>query len=182
MVRFPKDQYDRFWESWVFYNNTFPWVNMSSNGKVAALPNIDTFGLPQDILGNASTINGNYSWLNITIGASNSLATDLELLPVFHFVELGNNGSKRIFDIYNVDEPKPLFTNFRPPDFLSSMFNNWFLHKGRRATFQLRKTADSQLPPLINAYEVYSRVQVENFTTASSDGTSIGFTITHSNL
>lgn len=182
MVRFPTDQYDRFWESWASYNNSFPWVNnMSRNGKVT-LPNIDTFGLPPAILGNASTIDGNYSWLNITVGTSSSLGRDLELLPVFHFVELGNYSSKRIFDIYNVDEPKPLFTNFRPPDFLSSMFNNWFLHKGRRATFQLRKTADSQLPPLINAYEVYSRVQVENFTTASSDGTSIGFTITHSNL
>uniref|UniRef100_A0A0D9Y9N1 non-specific serine/threonine protein kinase n=1 Tax=Oryza glumipatula TaxID=40148 RepID=A0A0D9Y9N1_9ORYZ len=172
ITRFPKDQYDRFWESWVFPKNTFPWVNMSSNGKVAALPNIDTFGLPQDILGSASTINGNYSWLNISVSGSNSLATDLELLPVFHFVELGNNGSKRIFDIYNVDEPQEpqaLFSNFSPPSFLSSMFHNWFLRKGRRAYFQLRKTPDSQLPPLINAYEVYSRVQVENFTTASSD-------------
>uniref|UniRef100_A0A0E0C9A7 non-specific serine/threonine protein kinase n=1 Tax=Oryza meridionalis TaxID=40149 RepID=A0A0E0C9A7_9ORYZ len=169
ITRFPTDQYDRFWEGWVFTMHTFPWVNKSSNGKVAELPNIDTFGLPPAILGSASTINGNYSWLNINVSASNSLATDLELLPVFHFVELGNNGSKRIFDIYNVDEPQALFSNFSPPSFLNSMFHNWFLRKGSRAYFQLRKTPDSQLPPLINAYEVYSRVQVENFTTASSD-------------
>uniref|UniRef100_A0A0D3EVA2 non-specific serine/threonine protein kinase n=1 Tax=Oryza barthii TaxID=65489 RepID=A0A0D3EVA2_9ORYZ len=157
ITRFPTDQYDRFWESWASYNNSFPWVNnMSSNGKVT-LPNIDTFGLPPAILGNASTIDGNYSWLSITVRASSSLGTDLELLPVFHFVELGNYSSKRIFDIYNVDEPKPLFTNFRPPDFLSSMFNNCF---GRPQTHSYH---------LLLTHEVHSRVQVENFTTASSD-------------
>uniref|UniRef100_J3L540 Protein kinase domain-containing protein n=1 Tax=Oryza brachyantha TaxID=4533 RepID=J3L540_ORYBR len=166
ITRFPTDPYDRFWQSWANYS--YPWSNMSNIINVTALPNIDIFGLPPAILGNASTIIDRYSWLNITVRSSHYLTTELELLPVFHFLELGNNGSRRTFDIYNVDEQQPLFSNFTPPAFLSSMFRNWFLHKGRRAYFQLRSTPNSQLPPLINAYEVYSRVQM-NVTTASSD-------------
>uniref|UniRef100_A0A0D9V6Y9 non-specific serine/threonine protein kinase n=1 Tax=Leersia perrieri TaxID=77586 RepID=A0A0D9V6Y9_9ORYZ len=168
ITRFPTDTYDRFWESWAFYNNSYPWVNMHSDVNVTALPNIDIFGLPPAILGNGSTIDGKYSSLNISVRAREYLATELELLPVFHFVELGNN-SRRTFNICNVDEQEPLFSNFTPPAFLSSMFHNWFLPKGRRAHFELRKTPNSQLPPLINAYEVYSRVKMENLTTASGD-------------
>jgi hypothetical protein len=50
------------------------------------------------------------------------------------------------------------------------MYKSWqFVQKGD-AFFSLNKTAGSSLPPLINAFEAYSLLRMENLTTDSDDG------------
>lgn len=164
--RFPVDPYDRFWEK--FGNYSYPWVNLTSKNKQIPPPGYDYCSVPSAILQKASTIEKNFSWLNISIKANSNLdSKSMQLLPVFHFAELGANGARRTFDIFNSDDL--LYPNLTPTNPMTT-FNNSFLRNGSQTYFVLRKASGSELPPLINAFELYSRVWMIAFTTASSDG------------
>ncbi|XBI66261.1 hypothetical protein VPH35_045882 [Triticum aestivum] len=75
---------------------------------------------------------------------------------------------QRSFDIYNAGDV--LHRGFSPSRLqASSLYNSGqFLYNGD-AVYTLNKTRGSSLPPLINAFEVYSLLRKENFTTDSED-------------
>ncbi|KAG8055043.1 hypothetical protein GUJ93_ZPchr0001g30539 [Zizania palustris] len=174
ITRYPVDNYDRFWESWSVGHSSYAWLNLSTTREVRSLPGDDKFQVPSEILQKASTINSSISCLNITVSARNNLLgfRPLELLPIFHFAELddnNNNSTKRVFDIYSENEL--LF-----PDFIPSLFwaeskhqDGQFLGRNVSTIFSLCKLPTSELSPLINAFEVYSLVRMDNHTTASND-------------
>lgn len=143
---------------------------MSTNQDVRRLPGNDDFQVPTPILQKASTISSNYSWFNISVKATDNIDyRSLELLPIFHFAEIDGNSPNRTFDIYN--DENLMFSNYTPPRFLvDSTYNNSQFLRKKGAFFTLRKTPNSELPPLINAYEVYSLVRMDNLTTSSDDG------------
>ncbi|XP_006644880.1 probable LRR receptor-like serine/threonine-protein kinase At1g51810 [Oryza brachyantha] len=167
ITRYPHDSVDRFWEAAKRYS--FPWLNLTTAQKVNRLPGNDDFQVPSEILQKASTINRNFSWLNISVRASDNIDyRSLELLPIFHFAEIDGNSPNRTFDIY--DDDNLLFSNYTPPPFrVDSTYNSSRFLRKKGVLFTLRKTASSDLPPLINAYEVYSLVRMENSTTSSDD-------------
>ncbi|KAL5227886.1 hypothetical protein ABZP36_016151 [Zizania latifolia] len=169
ITRYPVDKYDRFWESW--YNSSYPWLHLSTTREVRSLPGDDKFQVPSEILQKASTINSNVNLLYITVKAGNRLldSRDLKLLPIFYFAEL--NTSRNMIRLFNIwSDGEQLFANFSPSLLqVDSMYQNGRFLQNINTTFTLRKQPTSQLPPLINAFEVYSLVQMDNFTTDSND-------------
>ncbi|KAL5229354.1 hypothetical protein ABZP36_017619 [Zizania latifolia] len=170
ITRYPVDNYDRFWESWSSHNNSYPWVSLNTTRNVSTVPGDQSFQVPSKILQKASTIESNFSWLYITVKASDNLRGfgPPELLPIFHFAELDSNAStNRTFDIYSDNEL--LFPNFKAVNWVVSMHDNGRFLRNVSTGFTLRKLPTSKLPPLINAFEVYSLVRMDNHTTASND-------------
>ncbi|KAF0892076.1 hypothetical protein E2562_013471 [Oryza meyeriana var. granulata] len=167
ITRYPADPVDRFWEAAQRYS--FPWRNMTTNQDVRRLPGNDYLQVPTAILQKASTISSNYSELNISVYASSNLDfRSLELLPIFHFAEIDGNSPNRTFDIYS--DGNLLFDNYTPPLFIvDSMYHGGQFLRKKGANFTLRKTPSSELPPLINAFEVYSLVRTDNLTTSSDN-------------
>ncbi|CAM0870429.1 unnamed protein product [Alopecurus aequalis] len=175
ITRYPTDDYDRFWESYsaTIDNYNYPYISLNTSNEVKSLPGNEAFNVPLAILQNATTIDANYSDMSIdvTLGPNKEAKKDaksLELIPIFHFAEINGSNPNRRFDIYSREGV--LFSDFSPSRFqVDSMYKNGqFLQKGD-AFFLLNKTAGSTLPPLINAFEVYSLVLMENLTTDSDD-------------
>ncbi|XP_048564918.1 senescence-induced receptor-like serine/threonine-protein kinase [Triticum urartu] len=169
ITRYPLDPYDRFWEGWSFSYNTYPWMTLNTSSPVRRLPGDNTFQVPEGILQQASTLDTNYSFFEINVAVGPNLdPTNLQLLPIFHFAEVVDNNPNRSFNIYSGDEM--LFPDFSPSrSQVDSMHQNGrFLHNPA-ASFLLNKTNNSVLPPLINAFELYSLVRMDNLTTDSKD-------------
>jgi hypothetical protein len=153
---------------------------MTTNQDVTKLPGNDDFQVPMPILQKASTISSNFSEFNVSVifpdnmknidNINNIDYRSLELLPIFHFADIGGNNQNRTFDIYN--DGNLMFPNYIPPLFRaeSTYQSGKFLRK-RGLNFTLRKTPSSELQPLINAFEVYSLVHTDNLTTSPDDGT-----------
>uniref|UniRef100_A0ACD5VVY8 Uncharacterized protein n=1 Tax=Avena sativa TaxID=4498 RepID=A0ACD5VVY8_AVESA len=167
ITRYPTDNYDRFWESWA--STSYPWINLNTGNKVNSLPGSDAFSVPSAIFQKASTLDSNYSFISINVAAgSNKDTKNLQLLPIFHFAEINGNNPNRRFDIYSSGEL--LFPDFSPSRFqVDSMHQNGRFLYNPSASFLLNKTRSSTLPPLINAFELYSLVRMDNLTTDSND-------------
>ncbi|VAH65164.1 unnamed protein product [Triticum turgidum subsp. durum] len=167
ITRYPLDPYDRFWEAWSY--TTYPWISLNTSTQVRRLPGDNTFQVPEGILKQASTLDTNYSFLeiNVTVGP-NLDAKNLQLLPIFHFAEINISNQNRRFNIYSDNDL--LFPDFSPSRFQADSMheNGRFLHNPA-AIFLLNKTHSSRLPPLINAFEVYSLVRMDNLTTDADD-------------
>ncbi|KAM0833648.1 hypothetical protein ACQ4PT_064129 [Festuca glaucescens] len=170
ITRYPTDSYDRFWESWsLTVPYSYPWISLNTTNKVESIPGSDDFNVPLAIMQNASTLDTNYSFMAVAVAMSPNLdAQSLQLLPIFHFAEINGSNPNRRFDIYSAEDM--LFRDFSPSRFqVDSMYKGGeFLHNAY-AYFSLNKTANSSLPPSINAFEVYSLVRMENLTTDSND-------------
>ncbi|CAM0870410.1 unnamed protein product [Alopecurus aequalis] len=183
ITRYPTDSYDRIWESWSSVVDYFPpWVSLNTTKKVKSLPGNDAFNVPLAIMQKATSQERNYSYISIDVATSPNIdAKSLQLLPIFHFAEINGSNPNRRFDIYSAEDM--LFQDFSPSRFqVDSMYKNGqFLQKGD-AFFALNKTAKSSLPPLINAFEVYSLVRMENLTTDSDDVKYMKEIKTHYNL
>ncbi|KAM3333214.1 hypothetical protein ACQJBY_028370 [Aegilops geniculata] len=169
LTRYPLDPYDRFWEAWSFFYNTYPWMTLNTSGQVRSLPGDNAFQVPEGILQGATTLDTNYSFFQINVGVGSNLdAKNLQLLPIFHFAEINSSNPSRRFDIYSDNEL--LFPDFTPSRFqVDSMHQSGRFLYNPTATFLLNKTRRSRLPPLINAFEVYSLVRMDNLTTDSDD-------------
>lgn len=143
---------------------------MNTNTTVNRLPSIDGFQVPQVILQHATTLDTNYSFFDIDVAADGNLAAkSLELLPIFHFAEIASDSANRTFNVYSAGEL--LFPNLSPlPMRLESMYPVDRFLRASNTSFILRKVLSSRLPPLINAFEGYSLVRMDNFTTSSDDG------------
>ncbi|CAM0878353.1 unnamed protein product [Alopecurus aequalis] len=173
ITRYPVDMYDRFWQSWsLSFDYPYPWISLKTSNELLSVPGNDNFNVPSAIFQQASTLDTNYSLIRIAIAdvkvqGPNLDARNLELLPIFHFAEINASDPNRKFDIYSAGEL--LFSNFSPSLFQVSMYKRGqFLHNAL-AYFSLNKTSSSSLPPLINAFEVYALIRMENFTTDSDD-------------
>jgi serine/threonine protein kinase len=167
ITRYPLDPYDRFWEAWSL--STYPWMTLSTTTPVRRLPGDNAFQVPEGILQQATTLDTNYSFLEIQVGVGPNLdPKKLQLLPIFHFAEINISNQNRMFDIYSNNDL--LFSGFSPSRFQAdSMHENGRFLRNPAATFRLNKTRSSRLPPLINAFEVYSLVRMDNLTTDSDD-------------
>jgi len=169
ITRYPLDPYDRFWEAWSFTYNTYPWITLNTTTPVRRLPGDNAFQVPEGILQQASTLDKNYSFLEINVAGGDNLdPKNLQLLPIFHFAEINISNQNRRFDIYSNNDL--LFPDFSPSRFQAdSMHENGRFLRNPAAIFLLNKTRSSRLPPLINAFEVYSLVRMDNLTTDSDD-------------
>uniref|UniRef100_A0A8I7BAI5 non-specific serine/threonine protein kinase n=1 Tax=Hordeum vulgare subsp. vulgare TaxID=112509 RepID=A0A8I7BAI5_HORVV len=169
VTRYPVDPYDQFWEAWSFASNTYPWINVSTSNQVEILPGDDYFNVPVAIFQKATTLDTNYSIMSLNVAQGQNLDPEsVRLLPIFHFAEINDNNPNRSFDIYNSGDV--LHRGFSPSRLqANSLYDSGqFLYNGN-AEYTLNKTRSSRLPPLINAFEVYSLIRMENFTTEPED-------------
>ncbi|VAH65172.1 unnamed protein product [Triticum turgidum subsp. durum] len=169
ITRYPLDPYDRFWEGWSFSYNAYPWIALNTSNQVRPLPGDKAFQVPEGILRRASTLDANFSFFEINVTVGPNLDTkNLQLLPIFHFAEINSSNPSRRFDIYSDNDL--LFSDFSPSRFqVDSMHQNGRFLNNPAAIFRLNRTRRSRLPPLINAFEVYSLVRMDNLTTDSDD-------------
>ncbi|KAM0847534.1 hypothetical protein ACQ4PT_054950 [Festuca glaucescens] len=164
------DPYDRFWQSWsLSINYSYPWISLYTNKSIIS-PDNGAFSLPSGILQEASTLDTNYSFITLPMAQGRNLDTNKRqlFLPIFHFAEINASNPNRRFDIY-INNVR-MFSDFSPSQFQveSKYYSRQFMHDAY--TFiSLNKTASSSLPPLINAFEVYSLVPLENLTTDFDD-------------
>jgi hypothetical protein len=137
----------------------------------------DSFNVPLAIMQKATTVRANGSVLGGAVAQDPNLdGSNLQILPIFHFAEINKTNPNRRFNIYNNDVL--MLSNFSPPPFqVESVYNSGQFHKNAFVFFRLNKTASSSLPPLINAFEAYSLVQMENLTTNFDDGKSYVYTV-----
>jgi hypothetical protein len=143
---------------------------LNTNNNLSSLPGNTVSNVPPAILQNASTLDTNQSFIKIAVAQGPNLnANNLQLLPICHFAEINQSNPNRRFNIYINDVQ--MFSNFSPSGFrVDSLYKNGQFMQNGYTYISLNKTANSSLPPLINAFELYSLVPMDNLTTDSDDG------------
>ncbi|XP_042405859.1 probable LRR receptor-like serine/threonine-protein kinase At1g05700 [Zingiber officinale] len=158
-VRYPKDKYDRIWQP------TPPdprWRNISTNFTVENFEQ-DEFEAPTAVMQTAFTParffdrEMRFSWDYLE--GTNKFFANL------HFAELAINRSRQ-FNIFMNGEL--WYGPYEPPYLMSDAVYSVFPMEDQASyNFRLTATGNSSLPPLINAVEVYSPMQIEDTTNAN---------------
>ncbi|URD97131.1 receptor-like serine threonine-protein kinase [Musa troglodytarum] len=150
-VRFPDDPYDRVWSPYMDPS----WSTLSSTLEVNNSGNM--FEPPSAVMQSAVTpASGSqlaFSW--------DSVSPDDELYAVLHFAELQKltGNSTRVFNITRNGDPR--FQWYTPPYLSADGIHSTVPFEGySRYEYVLNATSDSTLPPIINAFEVYSLMQL----------------------
>ncbi|KAK1627317.1 hypothetical protein QYE76_001632 [Lolium multiflorum] len=166
--RYPFDPYDRIWQS---YGDVASWTNITTAESV----NVSNsgFNAPSAVLQSAATpVNGtqlDFSWS--TDPSINNDDRSTSYLLLLYFAELQRLPSKalRKFDILVASwsgsrsySPKYLF-----PEVVERMV----VQGSGQLTVSLVATPDATLPPIVNAFEVYSVRQMTELATGNEDGT-----------
>ncbi|GJM89506.1 hypothetical protein PR202_ga05707 [Eleusine coracana subsp. coracana] len=168
-VRYPDDPHDRIWVPW-----TEPsiWDSLSVNNRVTV--SNDIFEQPSKVMQTAITPrnaskNIEFFW--------DPRPDRQHLTPRYaanmHFAELLSGNAVRQFDIYvNGDDPW-----YRGLYLSKSYLRSITIHNGERPyaiahryNISINATANSTLPPMINAIEVFSIITTTNAGTDAVDG------------
>ncbi|RWW68487.1 hypothetical protein BHE74_00023987, partial [Ensete ventricosum] len=169
---FPADPYDRIWSSFMDPS----WSTLSSSSNVNN--SLNMFEPPSAVMQTAVTpASGSqlvFSW--------DSVSPDDELYAVLHFAELQNltGNATRMFNITRNGELR--YDRYTPP-YLSAdfIYSNVPFEGSSRYEYVLNSTSDSTLPPIINAFEVYSLMQLTQAATDSGDVSCLCFIRYHQN-
>ena len=175
MARYPDDPHDRVWFPWF---DAAKWNEISTTNRVQNIDN-DLFEAPTAVMQTAVT----------PINASNNIDFFWNSQPqpndpapgyiaIFHFSELENlpNNASRQFYI-NINGI--LFDDGFTPSFLyaEASYSSKPFVRHPQYNITINATANSTMPPLINAVEVYSVISTANIGTDSQDGMCSGFSI-----
>ncbi|VAH00755.1 unnamed protein product [Triticum turgidum subsp. durum] len=168
IIRFPDDPYDRIWDTW---SDATMWAEMTTTERVNRLDG-DYFEAPMAVLQTAITpLNASGS---IKFGwdaepQPNNLSPGY--LAVLHFAELQllDGDALRQFNISLNDESR--FPGYTPPGYLNRgyVYNSFPYPRVSSYDFSLNATANTTLPPIINAYEVFSVITTTNVGTEPQD-------------
>ncbi|XP_044954301.1 putative leucine-rich repeat receptor-like serine/threonine-protein kinase At2g19230 isoform X1 [Hordeum vulgare subsp. vulgare] len=171
-MRYPDDPYDRLWIPW---SRATDWAAMSTTARVDSV-DVDYFEAPMAVLQTAVTpLNASGS---ITFGWNAQPQPNNPLpgyLTVLHFVELQllDRDAVRQFNITLNDEsrfPGPTYT-YTPPGYLNRgcVYNSFPYPRGSTYIFTIKATTNSMLPPILNAFEVFSVIPTTNVGTDIQD-------------
>ncbi|XP_064960066.1 probable LRR receptor-like protein kinase At1g51890 [Musa acuminata AAA Group] len=159
-LRFPDDPYDRVWNP---YNDP-SWLTLSTNSRVDNRD--DLFEPPVAVMQTAVTPKGirqlGFFW--------DSVSPRDELYAVLYFAELRNLTGKatRMFNVTRNGESR--FSWYTPPYLSIGYIYSVVPFKGySRYQYLLHPTSNSTHPPIINAFEVYSLMQLTQAATDSRD-------------
>ena len=164
--RYKEDVYDRLWYMYdtLFYNS----VRINTSSVIDMHDSNDGYKLPAQVLRTAVQASGAY---NNTLNYSFSGISNSRLYVCFHFAEIAEltQGKKREF-IISVNRgdytSKPITLEYLTP--LSICPNRTFelpLH------FSIDATMESDLPPILNVYEMYNVTPLPFNPTDYGDGT-----------
>ncbi|CAD5174099.1 unnamed protein product [Musa acuminata subsp. malaccensis] len=159
-LRFPDDPYDRVWNP---YNDP-SLLTLSTNSRVDNRD--DLFEPPVAVMQTAVTPKGirqlGFFW--------DSVSPRDELYAVLYFAELRNLTGKatRMFNVTRNGESR--FSWYTPPYLSIGYIYSVVPFKGySRYQYLLHPTSNSTHPPIINAFEVYSLMQLTQAATDSRD-------------
>ncbi|CAL9085285.1 unnamed protein product [Musa textilis] len=159
-LRFPDDPYDRVWNP---YNGP-SWLTLSTNSTVDNRD--DLYEPPVAVMQTAVTPRRvrqlRFFWDSVSPGD--------ELYAVLYFAELRNLTGKatRVFNVTRNGDPR--FQRYTPPYLSAGYIYSTVPFEGySRYEYVLNATSDSTLPPIINAFEVYSLMQLTQAATDSGD-------------
>ncbi|XP_065004376.1 probable LRR receptor-like protein kinase At1g51890 isoform X1 [Musa acuminata AAA Group] len=159
-LRFPDDPYDRVWNPY-----TDPsWLTLSTNSTVDNRD--DLFEPPAAVMKTAVTPKR----VRQLAFAWDSVSPDDELYAVLYFAELRNLTGKatRMFNVTRNGESR--FSWYAPPYLSLGYIYSVVPFEGYyRYGYVLHATSNSTLPPIINAFEVYSLMQLTQAATDSRD-------------
>ncbi|XP_065004375.1 probable LRR receptor-like serine/threonine-protein kinase At5g59680 [Musa acuminata AAA Group] len=159
-VRFPDDPCDRVWSPYMDPS----WSTLSSTSEVNNSGNM--FEPPSAVMQTAVTpASGSqlaFSW--------DSVSPDDELYAVLHFAELQKltGNATRVFNITRNGEFRHRF-DILPYLLARNLYSTVPFEGYSRYQYTLDATSDSTLPPIINAFEVYSLMQLTQAATDSGD-------------
>uniref|UniRef100_A0A0E0B1V6 non-specific serine/threonine protein kinase n=1 Tax=Oryza glumipatula TaxID=40148 RepID=A0A0E0B1V6_9ORYZ len=159
IIRFPDDQYDRYWYAWELTGND-PYSNISTPSTIE--PNT-TFMVPLRVLKTAFVPVGNSNELVLRSKRTDRLPGDH--LVILHFADFQDNKTREFtVSIDSGVQSGPI----SPPYLKGWSIINWS-SDSEDLSIKLVATAASALPPILNAYEVYSRIIHEYPMTFSQD-------------
>jgi hypothetical protein len=166
-TRYPFDPYDRLWQS---YGDVEAWTNITTSTAVD-VSNITNFDTPSKILWSAATpVNGtriNFAW-SPDPSAKNNNTTYLLLLYFAELQRLPRNALRQ-FDIL-VDNATWNRGQRYTPKYLSMELVKRTVQGSSRHTVSLVATPDATLPPILNAFEIYSLLPMTELPTNEADG------------
>jgi Malectin-like domain len=171
LTRYPDDPYDRMWKAWS-YNPLF-WAEVTTTSSIQNFDS-DLFDVPSAVLQTAVTpVNSSelkFYW------DTDPLTKDPGYLGNLHFSELLNlaKNEKREFYITlnNAMWDKPF-----SPDYLYSDATYSVMPKrgSKQYNVMLIANANSTLPPILNAFELFIAMSVSDIPTDSGDGKVLSF-------
>ena len=168
--RYPSDPYDRLWQR---YGNNAAWTNITTTKNVN-VSNITSFDKPTMILGSAITpVNGtriDFSWTSDP-ALDNDNPTYLLFL---YFAELSRvpSNALRQFDVL-IDNSVWNGSQSFTPKYLSAEVVKRMVQGSGQHTVSLVATQEATLPPILNAFEIYSVKPMTELGTNYADGMSL---------
>ncbi|VAH79593.1 unnamed protein product [Triticum turgidum subsp. durum] len=163
IVRYPSDPHDRVWK---VLANLRSWNPTNTTGTVRYVAG-DQFEVPSAVMQTAATVDDGFS-LRFYWDAYES-NKELDYFAVLHMAELRrlNSSEARICEVYlnnGLWYSKPFSPEFR---YSSSMFG--MVTGSVEYSFRIEPTANSTLPPLLNALEIYVMVPTAERATHGGD-------------
>jgi len=168
IIRYPDDRHDRFW--YPFVNETADWAEIQTKLEV---DNYRTkiFEAPTAVTQTAITPSNAGSNIEFSLELP---ASPLNLIAIMHFTELQNltaiNASRQ-FDI-NV-HGAPGYPAYTPSYLISDAIYNEEPTEYSQFSVSLIPLANSTLPPIINAIELFSVISTTNLSTDTQDASAI---------
>ncbi|KAG6493392.1 hypothetical protein ZIOFF_048375 [Zingiber officinale] len=171
VLRYPDDRVDRLWDpysTWADSLNFRP-ANLNLIAVTQTVDSDEDFKEPSTVMQTA-VAPANSSVLEFSWDFASSGATDNAFYAFLHFAELQN--TSRSFNIYlNGDI---LQANFTPSPLKATYFpNDVPLAQSPRYQWTLSSTGLSNLPPILNALEVYTPLHLTNTPTDDRDAAAI---------
>uniref|UniRef100_A0A0E0JDI2 non-specific serine/threonine protein kinase n=1 Tax=Oryza punctata TaxID=4537 RepID=A0A0E0JDI2_ORYPU len=174
MTRFPSDPYDRMWDTWIDANNT-RW-NVTSTTDIVQNEDNDPFDVPMAVMQTAITPRNASD--NIKMYWEPEIETNGQtrgFIAIFYFSELEslpNNASRQFY--VNLNDVLWLQRIFEPTYLKTdSVYAQETMEKNRWYIISINATANSTLPPLINAGEVFFVISTADNGTDSEDASAM---------
>uniref|UniRef100_A0A0E0QQA9 non-specific serine/threonine protein kinase n=1 Tax=Oryza rufipogon TaxID=4529 RepID=A0A0E0QQA9_ORYRU len=144
---YPFDRYDRFW--WPGDSNPL-WDYLNSTRSIQPESSTE---VPSALLQKAVQAAGNGTMLNITW---QDHTPALQFTVFLHFADFQKSLQPRQFNIYFNSHDKPYLYN--PPYLAAGVVYSpsWYSEFDGQFNVTLAATAESVLPPMLNAYEIYT--------------------------
>jgi hypothetical protein len=170
--RYPFDNHDRIWQS---YGDVAAWTNITTTDTVDVSNSI-SFDAPPAVMRSAATpVNGtqlDLSWSTDPYMINDNSSTAYLLLLYFAELQRLPSDALRRFDIL-VDGASWNGSRSYTPKYLSAEVVERVVVQGSgQHTVSLVTTPDATLPPILNAFEIYSVRPMTELATDNGDGMS----------
>ncbi|VAH00753.1 unnamed protein product [Triticum turgidum subsp. durum] len=175
IIRFPDDPYDRLWYP---RSDATMWAETTTTERVDDFDG-DEFEAPMAVLQTAIkplNTSGSIKFGWEVAPELNNVSPGPGYLAVLHLVELELLGGDalRQFNI-SVNHDESWVPGYTPPGYLrrAYVYNKFTNPRDSSYIVTIKATANSTLPPIINAYELFSVITTTNIGTESQDASAL---------